>query len=39
MDLSAYVARYVMGEMDEKEKSLIAEDFKFTYYVTYFNEE
>lgn len=39
MDLSAYVARFVMGEMDEKEKALIGDDFKFTYYVTYFNEE
>lgn len=39
MDLSAYVARFVMGEMDEKEASQISEDFKFTYYVTYFNEE
>lgn len=39
MDLSAYVARFVMGEMDEKEASQIGEDFKFTYYVTYFNEE
>jgi hypothetical protein len=39
MDLSAYVARFVMGEMDEKEASEIKEDFKFTYYVTYFNEE
>jgi len=39
MDLSAYVARFVMGEMDDKEASQIGEDFKFTYYVTYFNEE
>lgn len=39
MDLSAYVARFVMGEMEEKESSQIADDFKFTYYVTYFNEE
>lgn len=39
MDLSAYVARFVMGEMDEKEKAQVGDDFKFTYYVTYFNEE
>jgi hypothetical protein len=39
MDLSAYVARFVMGEMDEKESSQIDDDFKFTYYVTYYNEE
>jgi Cytochrome b5-like Heme/Steroid binding domain len=39
MDLSAYVARFVMGEMDENEAYQIADDFKFTYYVTYFNEE
>jgi hypothetical protein len=39
MDVSAYVARFVMGEMDEKESSQIADNFKFTYYVTYFNEE
>lgn len=37
MDLSAWVARYVMGEMDEKESAEIKDDFKFTYYVTYFN--
>jgi len=39
MDLSAYVARYVMGEMDEKESAEIGEDFKFTYFVTYFNRK
>ena len=39
MDLSAYVARFVMGEMDKSEASQIGDDFKFTYYVTYFNEE
>jgi len=39
MDTAAYVARFVMGEMDEKEASQIGDDFKFTYYVTYFNEE
>jgi len=39
MDLSAYVARFVMGEMDESESKQIADDFKFTYYVTYFDEE
>jgi len=39
MDLSAFVARYVMGEMDEKEAQLIGDDFKFTYYVTYFNRK
>lgn len=39
MDLAAYVARFVMGEMDEKESAQIGDDFKFTYYVTYFNEE
>jgi len=37
MDLSAFVARYVMGEMDEKEAAEIGDDFKFTFYVTYFN--
>lgn len=39
MDLSAFIARYVMGEMDEKESELIADDFKFTFYVTYFNRK
>jgi hypothetical protein len=39
MDLSAYVARFVMGEMDEKEASEIEDDFKFTFYVTYFNRK
>jgi len=39
MDTAAYVARFVMGEMDEKEASQIGDDFKFVYYVTYFNEE
>mgnify|MGYP003340153073 CR=1 FL=1 len=39
MDTAAYVARFVMGEMDEAEKANVADDFKFTYYVTYFNEE
>jgi hypothetical protein len=39
MDLAAYVARFVMGEMDEKESAQIGDDFKFIYYVTYFNEE
>jgi hypothetical protein len=39
MDTAAFVARFVMGEMDEKEKAMIGDDFKFVYYVTYFNEE
>lgn len=39
MDLSAYVARFVMGEMDDKEAEQIGDDFKFTYYVTYFNRK
>lgn len=39
MDLSAYVARFVMGELDEKESAEIADDFRFEYYVSYFNEE
>lgn len=39
MDLSAFVARYVMGEMDEKEAAEIGDDFKFTFYVTYFNRK
>lgn len=39
MDLSAYVARFVMNEMSEKEASNIQSDFKFTYFVTYYNEE
>jgi ferredoxin-NADP reductase len=39
MDTAAYVARFVMGEMDEEEKANIGEDFKFVYYVTYFNDE
>merc|ERR1712048_1314877 len=39
MDLSAYVARFVMGEMDDKEASEIAPDFKFTYFATYFNRK
>jgi NAD(P)H-flavin reductase len=39
MDLSAYIARFVLGEMDKEEASQIGEDFKFTYYVTYFNRD
>jgi hypothetical protein len=39
MDLSAYIARFVLGEMDKEESSQIGEDFKFTYYVTYFNRD
>lgn len=39
MDLSAYVARFVMGEMDEKESEQITDDFKFTFYATYFNRK
>lgn len=39
MDLTAYVARFVMGELDEKESELIGDDFKFTFYVTYFNRK
>lgn len=39
MDTAAYVARLVLGEMDEKEAQQIGDDFKFVYYVTYFNEE
>jgi hypothetical protein len=39
MDLSAYVARFIMGEMEESEAKQIDDDFKFTYYVTYFDEE
>ena len=39
MDLSAYVARLVMGELDEKESNEIADDFRFEYYVSFFNEE
>lgn len=39
MDLSAYVARFVLGELDEKESAEISDDFRFEYYVTYYNEE
>lgn len=39
MDTAAYIARFIMGEMDEKEASQIGDDFKFVYYVTYYNEE
>jgi hypothetical protein len=39
MDLAAYVARFVLGEMDEKESCLIADDFRFELFVTYYNEE
>jgi len=39
MDLSAYVARLVMNEMDEKERGEIDENFRFEYYVTYFDEK
>jgi hypothetical protein len=39
MDLSAYVAQFVMGEMEAKEAANIGDDFKFTYYVTYFNRK
>ena len=38
MDLSAYVARFVMGEVvDEVDALKLEDDFKFTFYVTYFN--
>jgi hypothetical protein len=39
MDLAAYVARFVMGELDEKESKEIADDFRFEFYVAFFNEE
>lgn len=39
MDLAAYVARFVMNEMDDKEAAEIADDFKFTFYVTYFTRK
>lgn len=31
MDTAAYVARFVMGETDENEKTNLADDFKFVY--------
>lgn len=40
MDLSAYVARFVMGEVvDEVDALKLEDDFKFTFYVTYFNRK
>ena len=39
MDMAAYVARFVLGEMDEKESCQVADDFRFELYVTYYNEE
>ena len=39
MDLSAWCARLVLGELDEEESKLVAPDFKFTFYFTYFNED
>jgi len=40
MDLSAYVARIIMGEaVDEVDAQKLEDDFKFTYYVTYFNRK
>lgn len=39
MDLAAFVARKVMGQLPPEEDALIADDFKFVYYVTYYNEQ
>lgn len=39
MDLSAYVARIVLNELDEKEACEIAEDFRFELYVAYTSEK
>lgn len=40
MDLSAYVARFVLGEsVDEIDALKLEDDFKFTFYVTYFDRK
>jgi ferredoxin-NADP reductase len=40
MDMTAYVARFVLGEaVDEIDALKLEDDFKFTFYVTYFNRK
>lgn len=39
MDLAAFVARFVMNDLPPEEKKQISDDFKFTFYVTYFNRQ